>query len=240
MRLSSVLYSLLDMVYPRICAGCGGNVDLPSGHICWECLSALEVVSRPYCRICGDPVEGMVDGEYDCSICRNKRPRFEQARSVFRFRGPMKNIIHALKYQQGAYLMYELALHMSECVKSHFAGVPFDAVVCVPLFSKRQRERGYNQATLLASGLADALKLDFAPTALLRLRDTKTQTDLNAGSRATNVKGAFGVRLPSWVDGRRLLLVDDVMTTGATIRECAKVLKDTSAASVHVVTLGRG
>ncbi|MCX6997459.1 MAG: phosphoribosyltransferase family protein, partial [Kiritimatiellaeota bacterium] len=115
-----------------------------------------------------------------------------------------------------------------------------EAVTYVPLFRTRQRERGYNQAALLAGGLAKAMGKPLLRNVLRRLRNTGTQTHLTAGARVTNVHLAFGVRRPDAVRRQRLLLVDDVMTPGATVSECARILKKAGAAQVCVLTVARG
>jgi ComF family protein len=115
-----------------------------------------------------------------------------------------------------------------------------DAIAYVPLAARKERERTYNQSRLLAQELGHRLQVTVAHRTLRRVRYTATQTHLHAGERAANVRGAFMVRAPSWVEGRSLLLVDDVMTTGATLRECARALKGAGAYRVFVVTVARG
>jgi len=126
------------------------------------------------------------------------------------------------------------------CVNTYYAAVQFDAVTFVPLHARRERERTYNQAQLLAKGLAACMKIQLLSNALRRVGFTRTQTDLNARQRRANVRGAFRALQPDWLEGRTILLVDDVMTTGATVGECARVLKEGEAAAVYVVTVARG
>jgi ComF family protein len=235
----SIGTAFLDLVYPRSCAGCGGVLGKQSGHLCWDCLAGLQLVTDPMCSICGDPVEGKVGHRYECAFCVRRRPHFDRARSAARFRGPLKAAIHSLKYGDCVHLSRDFALLLRACVATHFSGTSADMVTFVPLHPKRERERTYNQSAAMAGLLARALRIPAGPC-LRRVRDTGTQTGLSAHDRRENMRGAFEAVQTSWIEGRSLLLVDDVMTTGATVDECAKVLKKAGAAYVGVVTVARG
>lgn len=235
-----LLPALLDLVYPRTCHGCGRPAGDVLRYICWECLTRLQLVVDPFCSVCGDPVEGEVDHVFACAWCEGHRPAFDQARSALRFRGSLPHVVHAFKYQRGCYLVPDLVGFLDACVRTHYARVSFDAVTYVPLYPLRERERTYNQSCLLAEGLGARLGIPLGRGCLERVRPTETQTGLSAADRRRNVRHAFRVRHTDWVDGRRLLLVDDVMTTGSTVDEVSRVLRDAGAASVHVVTVARG
>lgn len=237
--LHGVFATLLDLVYPRRCAGCGQDATAQGGHLCWDCTARLSIVSRPFCDVCGDPVDGLFEERYTCRGCRRRRPRFELARSAARFRGPLREALHAFKYAHATHLCADLAGLLDACVATHYAAARFDAVAFVPLHAGRERERTYNQAQLLARGLAHRLGVPLF-RGLCRARATRTQTDLSSRERRQNVKDAFVVTRPEWVEGRCLLLVDDVMTTGATVGECSRVLRNARAAGVYVVTVARG
>jgi ComF family protein len=137
-------------------------------------------------------------------------------------------------------LSRDLADFLEACWRTHFNGADLDAVTFVPLFPRKQRERTYNQSHLLAAELAPRLRCPLLTRCLRRVRYTATQTHLSMDERAANVRGAFAVSDPDWVAGRNLLLVDDVMTTGATVSECARVLKEAGAGRVYVITVARG
>jgi len=210
------------------------------GHVCWDCLSALEPVEPPYCAKCGDPVEGDAGVEFFCSSCARNEPPFVSARSAFRYRGPMKSLVQALKYGGMTNLAADMGTMLAGCAAAHFADAGIDSVEGVPLHPRRQRHRTYNQSALLAAGVAGRLGVPLLAGGLVRLRDTASQTFMNMAKRRDNVRGAFAVTDPSWVEGRRILLVDDVMTTGATVSECAGVLEKAGAAGVYVATVARG
>lgn len=192
------------------------------------------------CACCGDPVEGVPGVQYRCSWCQSETPAFELARSAIRYRGPAQAAIQLMKYGAGLHVVGVWVPWLSACVRTHYAGCRFDAVAFVPMSARRERERSYNQARLLAAGLARALDLPLEAGVLARVRETGTQTRLTMKERRENVRGAFGAVLPERVRHRRFLLVDDVITTGATVNACAEALKDAGAASVHVVSVARG
>jgi ComF family protein len=230
----------LDVCYPRHCEGCGHAAEPGGGYLCWGCLADAHYITDPLCARCGDPVEGLVSHAFECSWCRRTNPAFDRARSAVRFRGSMREAIHRYKYNRATHLSADLGVILAGCVRANFAGERFDAIACVPLHPVKARERTYNQARLLAGELGRHLGVPVAHRALARQRFTRTQTRLDAEERKRNVRGAFQAALPEWIDGRRWLLVDDVMTTGATVDECARVMKAAGAVSVSVVTLARG
>ena len=235
-----LLHSVLDLIYPRGCAGCGRPVESAPLHICWECRASFKFITDAFCERCGDPVDGMIEQSFQCSACTNHRPHFEMARSAVRYRGPVKSALQQFKYNCAPGLRRDFLPLLEACVRTHYANNGLDAVTFVPLHARRERERTYNQARLLAGDLAGRLGLPPAAECLRRVRPTPTQTDLTAAQRRRNVKGAFEARNHRWVEGRTLLLVDDVMTTGATVEACSLALKEAGAARVYVVTVARG
>lgn len=232
--------AVLDVCYPRPCEGCGGDAGAGGGHLCWDCLAKAVYIVDPMCARCGDPVDGVVEHAFECGWCRRTRPAFVAARSVVRFRGPLRHALHRFKYNHATHLSSDFGGLLAGCVSAHFAAQRFDAVTYVPLHPSKARERSYNQSRLLAEALGRRLGLPVGRQVLERVRFTQTQTRLSAEERKRNVHGAFRARLPDWIDGRRWLLVDDVMTTGATVDECARVLNGHGAVSVFVVTVARG
>jgi ComF family protein len=170
----------------------------------------------------------------------DRAPAFDLARSAIRFRGAAPELLHRFKYGHATHLAADLAGLLDACARAHYADERFDAVTFVPLHPVKERERTYNQARLLAERLARRRRLLLAPGVLERTRATGTQTRLTMRERARNVAGAFAAVCPAWTRGRAFLLVDDVMTTGATVNEAARVLKSAGARRVCVVTVARG
>jgi len=211
-----------------------------SGSLCWACRSGIQLIEKPYCGKCGDPVYGVVMHDYVCSACCDHEPSFIKARSAFRYRGAGKQMIHAFKYGGMTGLANDLAEYLTAVWEIHSDGTSPDVVTGVPLYGRKERSRGYNQSFLLGKALASRLRLEFDGTRLERVRDTVTQTELKASERRENVKGAFAAREDGWTEGRFFILVDDVMTTGSTVRECSSVLMNAGARGVFVLTAARG
>lgn len=231
---------LLDFLWPRACEACGRPAGAAGRYLCWDCLAALPAIALPFCSRCGDPVEGAITRGYVCSLCVDRAPAFDLARSAIRFRGAAPELLHRFKYGHATHLAADLAGLLDACARAHYADERFDAVTFVPLHPVKERERTYNQARLLAERLARRRRLLLAPGVLERTRATGTQTRLTMRERARNVAGAFAAVCPAWTRGRAFLLVDDVMTTGATVNEAARVLKSAGARRVCVVTVARG
>ncbi len=238
-QFKKVARPLLDIVYPRTCQHCGRPAEATAFY-CWDCLADFTYVQAPFCSICGDPVPGHIDHEYICGFCSRSTPHFDLARSAVRYTGPIGTAIRSVKYHAATWLIPDFVDLLEACYEAHYNLFPFDAVCYVPMVPVKQRDRGFNQSALLASLLAKRLGYPLLRRALRRTRDTKSQTYLTASQRVLNVKGVFEIRARSPVEGKKLLLVDDVMTTGATANECARMLKVAGATSIHVLTVARG
>ena len=231
---------MLDFLYPRNCIQCGASSPVPLRHICWDCLSDVPKVEPPFCFLCGDPVAGDVQHDYSCFSCSREPPFFDRARSCVRYEGAAGEALRALKYRRSLWVAPDLSGLLFAGVQAEYYDCPFDLVTAVPLYPPRRRARGFNQSALLGRMLARRLHLPFRENLLRRTRPTVTQTGLTAPQRAANVCGAFRIGLFARAAGRRILLVDDVMTTGATVNACAGALKKGGAVSVHVITVARG
>jgi len=208
--------------------------------MCWDCFSDVPKVNPPFCWVCGDPVAGDIQHDYTCFACSRETPAFTHARSAVRYEGAVGLALRELKYNQSLWVVEDLVDLLEAGVKAEYASVELDIVTSVPLFSTRRRERGFNQAALLGSSLARRLKLPFRESLIRRIQPTVSQTGLTASQRTANVCGAFRTGLFMKPTGRRVLLIDDVMTTGATVNACSRALKKGGAVSVHVMTVARG
>lgn len=232
--------ALRDLLWPRLCAGCGDPMTSHGRYLCWDCLRGLAFYDGMICQCCGHLAEGDVSGAFLCGICRRRTPHFDRARSCVRFSGASRRLVHALKYERAVWVQGELVNLLMGGLSAHLAPDAVDAVVPVPLHARRRRERGYNQSDVLARGLARAAGLPLMAEVVARVVDTPSQTRLTAAQRRRNVRGAFVARHPEWIEGRRFLVVDDVMTTGATLDEVARVLKAAGAGEVSALTVARG
>lgn len=236
---SVLVKSLLDLVFPCACAGCHGRAGDGFLCLCWNCLTTIRLVELPYCLLCGDPVYGAMESEYVCSNCRRQKPFFDCGRSAARYDGLIKNMILDFKYRDAVWLGPDLGQLMSACLRTHFRTENIDCVTYVPLHRTRERQRTYNQSFLLAKEVAGRLgrRVD---DCLVRLQPTDSQTHLTSAERADNVKNKFAIKRNINLKGRGILLIDDVMTTGATVNECARMLKKAGAKEVLVLTAARG
>ncbi|MBM4142492.1 MAG: ComF family protein [Lentisphaerae bacterium] len=235
-----LLHHLLDLVYPRTCAACGREPGRGGRHVCWDCRTRMDILGGALCRVCGDPVEAETGHAFTCSSCAGHRPHFDLARSAARYRRPLNAVLQAFKYRSMACLAADLTPLLAACVGVHYGRVRFDALTYVPLHRLKERERTYNQAGLLARALSRLNGFPPVANCLRRVRPTPTQTGLSAFQRRANVRDAFRVTMPEWIRGRTVLLIDDVMTTGATVNECARVLRKAGASGVYVATVARG
>ena len=231
---------LLDMLYPRSCIGCGKHAPETFRYICWDCWSDAAHVEPPFCELCGDPVAGTIEHGYICYACSAERPAFDAARSAARYDGVVGEALRQLKYEKALWLAPDLAELMHRCLKAEFPERAFDWIVPVPLYHVRRRDRSYNQSAVLAAELARRLRSKTSVRLLRRIRPTATQTNLTAAQRLSNVTDAFQYGREKRLTGKNILLVDDVMTTGATVNACAKALKKGGAKAVHVLTVARG
>ena len=233
---------VLDLVFPAVCPICARRSDDPAHRpFCNPCWRALPIGVGPGCPVCGEPYPGL-GGALPCDGCRRAPPSYAFARAIAPYRDGMREAIHALKYGRrpvlAAPLGRLLATDGPETLPVALRDWA-DALVPVPLHPARQAERGFNQAELLAAPCAARWRLPLLTRALVRVRPTPPQTDLDADARRANVRDAFRAVRPREIEGRRVLLVDDVLTTGATVGAAARALRTAGAAEVGVLALAR-
>lgn len=229
---------LLDLLYPPSCAACGARLALRDpAPWCLPCSASVEVLRPPYCASCGEPFDG--EGPvHPCRRCLEAPPPFSLARAPLVYGGAVQEALARYKFGGQEFLGRELGALLA-------AGAPdldparYELVALVPLHPRRLASRGFDQAAALGRAVARAHRLAFAPRLLRRLRHTPPQSRLTGAARVRNVAGAFEVARPREALGRRVLLVDDVLTTGATARVCARALRQAGAADVAVLTLAR-
>lgn len=226
----------LDAVMPPQCLACGASVDRHGG-LCATCFGKTLFVTRPMCRICGLPVHSFSDDEVTCGACLRDRPAFRQARAVLVYNDVGKALVLALKHADRT----DLAVHLARWMLRDGADIVngCDVIVPVPMHRRRLWLRTYNQAALLARALARRSGKALMATNLIRARPTPSQGRLGRAARRRNVAGAFKVVQPGAVRGKTILLVDDVLTTGATADSCARALLRSGAAAVDVLVLAR-
>lgn len=229
---------LLDLILPPRCLACGEQVADPRA-LCARCWSKLDFIAAPVCASCGLPLEHQSDPQARCAACLAKPPRYDRARAVFRYGDESRGMILSFKHADRTDAAVAFATWMARAGKELLAEA--DVIAPVPLHYRRLVWRRYNQAGLLALRLGETARKPVAIDLLKRLRATPSQAGLGARERKRNVAGAIlanPARLAA-VKGKRVLLIDDVLTTGATVSACARALRKAGAAGVDVLTLSR-
>jgi ComF family protein len=231
--------AILSLLYPPHCASCLCATSA-GVHLCEKCADTARRIRPPFCHLCSQPFDGAVTGEFICANCHGRELHFDCAVAPYRSRTVVRDFIHHFKYDQHFHLRHPLAEWLADAFEDErLTRQPVDFLVPVPLHSARERDRGFNQADVLATLLAERVQVPVL-RCLERIRFTTTQTKLDREERMENLRGAFRVRQTPAVLNRHLLIVDDVLTTGSTVDECARVLRLAGAASVRVVTVARG
>ena len=231
----------LSFFYPEICQSCGQEpATAREGYVCSCCWKNVRFIEPPFCERCGLPFEGDIATSFECRNCAQMDLHFSRARSAVAARGLVLEIIHRYKYQRALWFETFLADLLVRQAAPALREDPWDMIVPVPLHRLKKEEREFNQAERMALRLSSATGIPMASKALSRVEPTQTQTRLSRAERDSNVRNAFALHRPPSLKGKRVVLVDDVFTTGATASACAKVLKAAGASEVAVWTVARG
>lgn len=236
MRLPRALRALADFLFPPVCLTCDKDTEGPV--LCSECLAKIQPIEQRFCQRCGAPL----DRNRRSGVCREcvKHPlSLSRIRAWARFTYPLDKLVYAFKYNQQLGLRGFFSTRLSLVLSSDPVLASADLIVPVPLHPFKKWRRGYNQSAVLAKTLSRDSGIPFAES-LSRVRITRTQTNLPAADRRDNVQGAFSLNpknIPQILD-RRILLLDDVITTGSTLDEASKVLLDAGAKDVMGLTIG--
>ena len=236
------LRGLRDTWFPPVCAHCHGLVDpARRHHLCEPCARRLQRVAGPHCTICGYPFFGDTEADRVCEHCFALEPEFREGRTAVLLRGPARTLVLDIKYHGALHLFEEIGLIACEAegFLDYLRGA---TLVPVPLHSRKRRERGFTQSPLLAETFARAAGGGtVVDEPLRRVVDTPTQTRLDRKTRQENLKNAFAPVSGRRLDpARRLVLIDDVFTTGATLNACAHALRRAGAVTIDVATFGHG
>jgi ComF family protein len=226
--ISNIIWKFLDLIYPPTCCNCG-KVGF---YLCPDCLSQIRIIHDKVCIYCGE----LISRTDICLKCKKQKPKYKALRSWGIFKGPLRKVIHSLKYQRNLGLGDYFAHFMSQVLNDQ--GWIVDIIVPVPLNKERLKERGYNQAEILSKPLAALVNKPYRPKSISRIKNTSTQVGLSLKERRQNVKDAF------WADkqeilGKNIFIIDDVATTGSTLDACALALTNAGAKEIYGLTLAR-
>jgi ComF family protein len=233
-----LIATTLDILFPPRCPSCRESV-FEQGTLCPACWKEVHFIAEPCCARCGHPFELQLSPDALCGVCLAEEPPYTMARSALRYNEASSKEVAGFKFHDRTGLAPMFGLWMAR------AGAPFlaqaEVIIPVPLHPWRLLRRRYNQAALLAYALSRHAKLPVLPDGLVRRKNTKPQTGLTRAQRLENVQGAFAVnaKRKSFLEGKKVVLVDDVMTTGATLHACSKALKKAGTSEVYVLTVAR-
>ena len=234
-QLRDIFETAIVFLYPAKCRVCDSFLGVASmPYICADCWQKMQFLEPPWCDICGTPnANGL------CDACATSPPRYGKLRSIAFYHTTLQQAIHLFKFEKKRVFAQPLVQLINTHIPSDCDITAYDFVLPIPIHRKRLRERGFNQATLLADGIAKAEDIPVLVDTLVRKRHTVAQSSLDSAARQQNIVGAFEVRNPDIISGKRLLVIDDVFTTGATIREAVSELWTADPAEIDVLTLAR-
>jgi ComF family protein len=240
---TEILYywkSFIRILYPAYCPVCQAPLGLEENGACRQCASKIEPIKDPCCLKCSRPLPPFGPTRTICPACRSNRPYYDQGFSLVRYDETAKTIFHQIKFKNKPWLIKIFEPYVSAfSLASDLSR--YDAIIPVPLDSKRKREREFNQSEMI-SNMVKRFNRETAPPILRVLkknRKTPPQSQLNRAERLCNLKDAFSVARAGLIAGKKILLIDDILTTGTTINECAKLLKENGAESVDFLTIAR-
>ena len=231
----------LALLYPEVCQLCEVARATPAqGFVCPTCREEARFIEPPFCEQCGKPFAGAVTQPFVCAVCQEARWQFRTARSAVEAKGKVLEVIHRYKYQRALWFESFLAGLLIQRAVPELSREKWDCVAPVPLHPAKEREREFNQAERLARRLSAATGIPLNSHLVQRIVPTRTQTLLSREERLENVRHAFAARRGVKLNGERVVLVDDVLTTGATTSACAGTLRRAGAGEVCVWTVARG
>lgn len=240
MEIREAVEALASLIYPAVCQVCRAErAGAAEGYVCGACRATIRPVEPPFCERCGLPFEGALTTDFECANCREMELHFDSARSAVKAGETLLDVVHRYKYEQALWFERHLAELLCDAAERDLRNGGWNAVVPVPLHPLRLREREFNQAERLARALALRLGIPLETRWLQRSAPTLTQTRLSRQQRLANVKRAFRLRPGTVLQGKSCVLVDDVLTTGATTSACAAALKRAGAERVCVWTVAR-
>lgn len=227
---------LLNLISPPRCMACNRKMSVyETAKFCHKCGENYHKVNSKVCRICGKPIGSTSDDT--CRLCKEQKFYINQNVSRYLYKGSIKDAVQNMKFKRKQWIAFEFGRSMVETVKEHYSDINFDLVLYVPMTKLSVVNRGFNQSLEIAEIISESLKIPIEYNILHKKINTKTQSGLGRKERFENVKNAFFIRHSEKLTDKVILLIDDVYTTGATINECARMLKKSGALAVYSATV---
>lgn len=241
----SLLKDIIEIIFVSKCVVCEKISETICDGVCRDCLEKIIFIQNAHCDLCGKPLKGMIFEKTDfipkinCG-CKNKKQYFSYVRAIGMYEGVLKDLIHILKFKKKIRIAKLFIKWLNEYIEKYFNLKEIDLLIPVPLHKKKLLARGFNQAVLLVEGINKKYKIPHQCNNLIRVRATQPQFELNKKQRYLNLKDAFKVKFAHKIKEKKILLIDDLCTTGITINECAKILIKAGAKEVFGFTVAHG
>jgi len=237
-NLKEIYTGIIELIYPAHCLICSQRIinNKDWEPLCWECFNKIKWNLPPFCNICGRNIPVELVPANICVDCKKQKHFFDRAWSIFLYEGIIRECIHKFKYENKIGLISFFEKVLIDFTKKFIPIEDFDFILPIPLHPTREREREFNQAFLLAKPIAKKFNKIIIRN-IYRKKFTLPQSSLSIEERFKNIKGAFGIRNKKEILGKNILIIDDVFTTGSTVDECARLLKENGAKRIEVLTL---
>ena len=234
--------NIINLLYPASCQVCGKKSKSPNQYLCKECVQKIKKRQPPFCIKCGHKLKTASYKEDLCPDCKKKTPYFDQAASIFYYDGVFKKLVHDFKYKKNTSLVTEFAEFIISFMDKHNIAKETDLVLSIPMHPLRLLKREINPSNILARNVAKKLNLPYSENLLKKTKNTLPQSQLNRSERIENIKNSFSLKKSAepYLKHKNILFVDDLFTTGSTVNECSRILKEKSVKRIEVITLARG
>jgi ComF family protein len=235
-----MLGAILNLLYPALCRACYKKIDGLNRNICDECARKIKERLPPFCAKCGRQLRGDPELIAICPDCEKDNPYFDRAWSACYYEGVLKGLIHDFKYKKITSLSKDFTDLIINFMKKYNIGSGSQVILSIPMHPNRFFRREINHSDVLARDLARGLGISYSCNALKKTKDTPLQSKLKREARIKNLYSSFSLKNSSVARDKSILLVDDLLTTGSTVNECSRTLKNAGARYIEVITLARG